>query len=222
MILGMSLATFTILHVAISLIGIGTGLIVLLGLLSGKLLSPWNGIFLLFTILTSVTGFLFPYEKVTPGIILGVLSMIALIIALGALRLPSQRNLAHHLCRHCADRSLLQLLRPHRADLYEGSLLPCSGPNRHRNALQDRSTPPSSHHHRPDHDGSEKIPLSPLGLILRSSDSFQFSVGLVMWSTTRLGTDSCTASSLSPSCSCTAVKIEGQPSGSLADHSRPN
>ena len=50
----------------------------------------------------------------------------------------------------------------------------------------------------------------------------QFSVGLVMWSTTRLGTDSCTASSLSPSCSCTAVKIEGQLSGSRSDQSRPN
>ena len=85
MVLGMSLATFTIIHVAISLIGIGTGLIVLFGLLKGKLLSPWNGIFLLFTILTSVTGFLYPFEKVTPGIILGVLSLIVLAIALFAL-----------------------------------------------------------------------------------------------------------------------------------------
>jgi hypothetical protein len=85
MVLGMTLATFTIIHVLISLIGIGTGLIVLFGLLNGKLLSPWNGIFLLFTILTSVTGFLFPYEKMTPGIILGILSMIVLVIALFAL-----------------------------------------------------------------------------------------------------------------------------------------
>jgi len=85
MVLGMSLATFTIIHVLISLIGIGTGLIVLFGLLNGKLLSPWNGIFLLFTILTSVTGFMYPYEKITPGIILGILSMIVLAIALFAL-----------------------------------------------------------------------------------------------------------------------------------------
>jgi hypothetical protein len=85
MVLGMSLATFTIIHVLISLIGIGTGLIVLFGLLNGKLLSPWNGIFLLFTILTSITGFMYPFEKVTPGIILGVLSLIVLAIALFAL-----------------------------------------------------------------------------------------------------------------------------------------
>jgi len=85
MVLGMSLATFTAIHVIISLIAIGTGLIVLFGLLQGRLLSPTNGIFLLFTVLTSVTGFFYPYEKITPGIILGILSLIVLAIALLAL-----------------------------------------------------------------------------------------------------------------------------------------
>jgi hypothetical protein len=85
MILGMSLSTYTILHVLISLIAIGTGFIVLYGLLNGKLLSPWNAVFLVTTILTSLTGFAFPNTKVTPGIILGVLSMIVLAIALVAL-----------------------------------------------------------------------------------------------------------------------------------------
>jgi hypothetical protein len=85
MVLGMSLATYTIVHVIISLVGIGSGLIVLFGLLNGRLLSPWNGLFLLTTVLTSVTGFFFPYTKITPGIILGVLSLIILAIALFAL-----------------------------------------------------------------------------------------------------------------------------------------
>jgi hypothetical protein len=85
MVFGMSLANYTILHVIISLIGIGSGLIVLFGLLNGKLLSPWNGLFLFTTVLTSVTGFFFPYTKITPGIILGVLSLIDLAIALFAL-----------------------------------------------------------------------------------------------------------------------------------------
>jgi len=85
MVLGMSLATYTIVHVIISLVGIGSGLIVLFGLLNGKLLSPWNGLFLLTTVLTSVTGFFFPYTKITPGIILGVLSLITLAIAIFAL-----------------------------------------------------------------------------------------------------------------------------------------
>ena len=85
MVLGMSLAAFTSLHVVISLIAIGTGFIVLFGLINGKLLSAWNGVFLVTTILTSLTGFAFPNTKVTPGIILGVLSLIVLAIALLAL-----------------------------------------------------------------------------------------------------------------------------------------
>jgi hypothetical protein len=85
MVLGMNLSTFTTVHVIISLIGIGSGLIVLFGLLNGKLLSFWNGLFLITTVLTSITGFFFPFVKVTPGIILGVLSLVVLGIALLAL-----------------------------------------------------------------------------------------------------------------------------------------
>ena len=85
MILGMSTSTFTILHVIISLIGIGSGFLVLFGLIKGNLPSPWNAVFLVTTILTSLTGFCFPNDKVTPGIILGILSMIVLAIALVAL-----------------------------------------------------------------------------------------------------------------------------------------
>jgi hypothetical protein len=85
MVLGMSLSAFTMLHVIISLIGIGTGFIVLFGLINGRLLSPWNVVFLVTTILTSLTGFAFPNDKITPGIILGILSTIVLAIALVAL-----------------------------------------------------------------------------------------------------------------------------------------
>jgi hypothetical protein len=81
----MSLATYTTLHVVISLIGIVSGLIVLGGLLGGKLSTLWNGLFLVTTVLTSVTGFGFPNTKVTPGIVLGVLSLIVLAIAIFAL-----------------------------------------------------------------------------------------------------------------------------------------
>ena len=87
MILGMSLSTFTTVHVAISLIGIGTGLIVLFGLISGQLLHFWNGLFLLTTVLTSVTGFLFPFKGVTPGIKIGIVSLVMLAVAIAALYL---------------------------------------------------------------------------------------------------------------------------------------
>ena len=54
--LGMSLPVFTEVHVAISLFGIFTGLVVLFGMLSGHWLAKWNRLFLLSTVLTSVRG----------------------------------------------------------------------------------------------------------------------------------------------------------------------
>ena len=84
-ILGMSLATFTLAHVIISLIGIVAGIIVMFGLLGSNRMPGLTAIFLLFTILTSATGFLFPFNGVTPGIIIGALSLLLLAIACIAL-----------------------------------------------------------------------------------------------------------------------------------------
>ena len=85
MILGMSIQLFTLLHVVISLIGIGTGLIAVSGLIGARLLSRWTVVFLVTTILTSITGFMFPFNGVTPGIVLGILSMFVLVLAVLAL-----------------------------------------------------------------------------------------------------------------------------------------
>jgi hypothetical protein len=85
MILGMSLSTFTTLHVIISLIGIVTGLVVLFGMLGGRKLDSWTAIFLATTVLTSVTGFLFPFNKLLPSHVVGIISLAALAIALLAL-----------------------------------------------------------------------------------------------------------------------------------------
>jgi hypothetical protein len=82
MVFGMSLATYTLIHVIISLIGIGSGLIVLFGMFGGKRLDGVTALFLATTALTSLTGFGFPFEHVTPAIILGVLSLIVLAIAI--------------------------------------------------------------------------------------------------------------------------------------------
>jgi hypothetical protein len=85
MILGMSLSTFTTVHVIISLIAIVAGIIVMFGMLGSNRMPGLTAIFLLFTILTSATGFLFPFNGVTPGIIIGVLSLVLLAIACVAL-----------------------------------------------------------------------------------------------------------------------------------------
>ncbi len=88
MILGMSLSTFVTVHVIISLIGIVAGIIVMIGLLGSNRMPGLTAIFLLFTILTSATGFLIPpllSEKLLPSHIVGILSLVLLAIACVAL-----------------------------------------------------------------------------------------------------------------------------------------
>jgi hypothetical protein len=85
MILGLSLEQFTFLHVFLSLVGIGAGIFVIYGLLTSRRLGILTALFLVTTVATSLTGFLFPFKGVTPGIILGILSMIVLILAIVAL-----------------------------------------------------------------------------------------------------------------------------------------
>ena len=84
MILGMTLSTFTLLHVILSLVGIATGLIVVYGLMTGKRFDAWTATFLLFTVLTSLTGFLFPFIHLLPSHIVGVLSLLMLAVAIFA------------------------------------------------------------------------------------------------------------------------------------------
>jgi hypothetical protein len=80
----LDIKTFTIIHVAISLVAIASGFIVVFGLISAKRLDGWTAFFLATTILTSVTGFGFPIVGVTPGIVLGVISLVVLAVALYA------------------------------------------------------------------------------------------------------------------------------------------
>lgn len=82
MMLGMSLAAFTLLHVAISLIGIATGFVVLFGLIAGRRLDNWTVVFLATTVLTSVTGFGFPFVELLPSHIVGAISLVVLALAI--------------------------------------------------------------------------------------------------------------------------------------------
>jgi hypothetical protein len=83
--LGMSLTTFTLLHVLISLIGIVAGLIAMIGWLKSEPSRTPTAIFLATTILTSVTGFLFPFTKLLPSHIVGIISLVLLAFATLAL-----------------------------------------------------------------------------------------------------------------------------------------
>ena len=82
MVLGMSLETFTLIHVLISLAGIASGMVVMYGLLTDQRLERWTVVFLFTTALTSLTGFLFPFAAVTPAIKLGIFSLVVLTLAI--------------------------------------------------------------------------------------------------------------------------------------------
>jgi hypothetical protein len=106
MILGMKTSTFTLLHVLISLVGIGSGFVVMYGLVTARRLNRWTVLFLASTAATSITGFLFPFEHVTPGIVVGILSMIVLGIAVVARYNLQLKGIARPLYVVCASVAL--------------------------------------------------------------------------------------------------------------------
>jgi hypothetical protein len=79
-----SLATYTLLHIVISLVGIGSGLVVVFGMIAGKRLDGWTAVFLTTTVATSVTGFGFPFDHLLPSHIVGCLSLVVLALAIFA------------------------------------------------------------------------------------------------------------------------------------------
>lgn len=85
MILGMSIAAFTEFHVILSLIGIAAGVIVVLAMLWDNPVPTWTALFLLTTVATSATGFLFHSEKFGPPHVIGIISLVILAIAILAL-----------------------------------------------------------------------------------------------------------------------------------------
>ena len=85
MILGMSTAAFTQFHVLLSLIGIVTGLVVAFAMLGANRLPAVTAIFLVSTVATSITGFMFHFATFGPPEIVGVISLVALGAAILAL-----------------------------------------------------------------------------------------------------------------------------------------
>jgi hypothetical protein len=81
MIWGMTTSTFTLAHVLLSVLGIGSGVVIMFGLLTGKQLDGWTGLFLATTVATSVTGFGFPIDHLLPSHKVGVISLVVLAAA---------------------------------------------------------------------------------------------------------------------------------------------
>src|ERR1700682_1793347 len=81
----MILSIFTFVHVVISLVGIFSGLVVAYALINAKQLDRWTSVFLWTTVLTSVTGFMFPFHGFQPSYVVGAISLLVLALALFAL-----------------------------------------------------------------------------------------------------------------------------------------
>lgn len=76
------MTTFTFVHVVISLVGIFSGGVVVYGLMTARRLDGWTAIFLMTTAATSVTGFLFPFQRFLPSHGVGIVSLIVLAVAI--------------------------------------------------------------------------------------------------------------------------------------------
>jgi hypothetical protein len=85
MILGMSVRAFTVFHVALSFVGLLSGVVVVLGMLNDMRLPRWTALFVVTTIATSATGFLFHSSSFDPPQVVGVISLIVLTGAVAAL-----------------------------------------------------------------------------------------------------------------------------------------
>ena len=85
MVLGMSVGAFTLLHVIITLVAIGSGLMVVGGMFASHKLPGTTALFLFTTALTSLTGFLFPIHGFTPALGVGIVACVILAVALFAL-----------------------------------------------------------------------------------------------------------------------------------------
>jgi hypothetical protein len=85
----MILRIYTIVHVVISLLGILSGFVVMGGLLTANPLNDWTAFFLVTTVATSVTGFFFPFQRLLPSHIVGIISLVVLAAAIYA-RYPGQ------------------------------------------------------------------------------------------------------------------------------------
>jgi hypothetical protein len=79
-----NITTFTLFHVAVSVIGIIAGLVVAGGLVAGKELDGWTGVFLVTTVLTNATGFGFPFVTLLPSHVIGALSLVLLPVVIFA------------------------------------------------------------------------------------------------------------------------------------------
>ena len=161
MIFGMSISTFTLLHVIMSLVGIAAGGIVVSGMLASKKLEGWTALFLATTVLTSATGFMFSRDHILPSHVVGVISLVVLALAIFALYF---RKLASHwrwIYRSGGGSGPLpECVRCGFPGVFEIAGIDCTGADAIRTALRSRSDRSARRICRTDYPGSEIVSSS--------------------------------------------------------------
>jgi hypothetical protein len=117
----MVLSTFTLVHVAISLIVIFAGLVVVCGLFAGKRLDGWNELFIWTSVATSVTGFLFPFHRFLPSHAVGIISLAVLAVVIYARTASTSLVRGGALHGDRGDGAVSERVPVDRADIYEGA-----------------------------------------------------------------------------------------------------
>jgi hypothetical protein len=84
MIFGLSIATYTLIHVVLSLVGMVAGLVVAGGFVAGTRPERWAAVFLVTTIAANVSGFGFPFVHFLPSHAVGIISLMALAVVIVA------------------------------------------------------------------------------------------------------------------------------------------
>jgi hypothetical protein len=79
-VLGFSL--FTWFHILLSLVMLGTGFVVVKDLLRSQIDPAWTAVFLASGVLTSATGFGFPFDRLGESHYVGIVSLIVLALAI--------------------------------------------------------------------------------------------------------------------------------------------
>jgi hypothetical protein len=77
-----NLSTFTTIHTVLSLVALVSGIVVVIGLLQGRIHGLWTTLYLVTSVATSVTGFGFPFDRFLPSHWVGVISLVLLAAAL--------------------------------------------------------------------------------------------------------------------------------------------
>src|SRR5712692_2524255 len=158
MILGMTTATYTLIHVLISLVGIGTGFVVMYGLLGWKAFDRWTALFLTTTVLTSVTGFGFPFDHLTPANKVGIISLVVLAIAIVARYSSPRWSLAPDVRHQRRDCAVSQYVCPGRAVVRKGASPESDGSHAERAAVFGRATRRSGALRRANDFRGEEVP----------------------------------------------------------------